>query len=217
MKRAFELLDNLAVAAYRSIQALQVAVDDEDEVVEALPRGEGDGAHRLRLVHLAVSHEGPDLASLGVEQPAVVQVLHEAGLVDGHDRTESHRDGRELPEVRHQPRMGVGGEALAIDFPAEAVKAVLGNAPFKIGARVDSRRAVSLEEHQVTAVRIARRAPEVVESHVVEGRGRGEARDVPAELRGESVRLHHHRERVPAHEGADAPLDPGLAGRAFLS
>ena len=217
VKRAFEFLDDLAVAAYRPIQTLQVAVDDEDEVVEPLPRGEGDGAHRLRLVHLAVAHEGPDLSPFGVDQLAVVQVLHEAGLVDGHDRAESHRDGRELPEVRHQPWMGVRGETLAIDFTTEAMEPVFGNAPFQIGARVHSGSAVSLKKHQVAAVRLARRAPEVVETDVVEGGGRGETGDVSAKLRGESVCLHHHRERVPANEGADAPLDHRIAGSALLS
>jgi hypothetical protein len=33
---AFEFLDDLAVAAHRAVEALQVAVDDEDQVVELL-------------------------------------------------------------------------------------------------------------------------------------------------------------------------------------
>jgi hypothetical protein len=61
----FQFLDDLAVAAHRAVEALQVAVDDEDQVVEALAPGHADGAHRLRLVHLAVAHEGPDLAVVG--------------------------------------------------------------------------------------------------------------------------------------------------------
>ena len=35
-----ELLDDLAVAAHRAVEALQVAVDDEGQVVEALARGD---------------------------------------------------------------------------------------------------------------------------------------------------------------------------------
>ena len=135
---AFELLDDLAVAAHRAVEALQVAVDDENEIVELFPRGEGDGAHGLGLVHLAVAHEGPYLAPLGVEQAAVVQVLHEAGLVDGHDRSEAHGYRRKLPEVGHQPGMRIGRQAPAVDFPAEAVQPVLGDAAFEVGARVDS-------------------------------------------------------------------------------
>ena len=37
-ERRFELLDDLAVAADRAVEALQVAVDDEDQVVELLAR-----------------------------------------------------------------------------------------------------------------------------------------------------------------------------------
>ena len=54
-----ELLDDLAVAAHRAVQALQVAVDDEGEVVQFLPGGQPDRAERLGLVHLAVAEERP--------------------------------------------------------------------------------------------------------------------------------------------------------------
>ena len=40
----FQFLDDLAVAAYRSVEALQVAVDDENQVVEPFARGQSDGA-----------------------------------------------------------------------------------------------------------------------------------------------------------------------------
>src|SRR5690606_10948795 len=40
---AFQLLDDLAVTPYRAIQTLQVAVDDENQVVQLLPAGQGDG------------------------------------------------------------------------------------------------------------------------------------------------------------------------------
>jgi hypothetical protein len=56
-----EFLDDLAVAAHRAVEPLQVAVDDEDQVVELLARGERDGAERLGLVGLAVAEERPDL------------------------------------------------------------------------------------------------------------------------------------------------------------
>ena len=56
----FQFLHDLAVAADRAVQPLQVAIDDEDQVVEAFAGGQGDGAQRLRLVALAVAQEGPD-------------------------------------------------------------------------------------------------------------------------------------------------------------
>src|SRR5206468_422774 len=54
-----QLLDDLAVTADRSVQALQVAVDDEREVVELLPRGDTDRADRFDFVHLTVAEERP--------------------------------------------------------------------------------------------------------------------------------------------------------------
>src|SRR5687768_11258392 len=74
-----ELLDDLAVAADRAVQALQVAVDDEDQVVELLAAGHRDRAQGLGLGHLTVAHEGPPLAAGGLGEATALQVLHEAG------------------------------------------------------------------------------------------------------------------------------------------
>jgi hypothetical protein len=57
----FELLDDLAVAANRTVEPLQVAVDDEDQIVELFAARERDGAERFGLVAFAVAQEGPDL------------------------------------------------------------------------------------------------------------------------------------------------------------
>ena len=148
----FQLLDDLAVAAHRAVQPLQVAVDHEDQVVELLAHRERDRAQRFRLVHLAVAHECPDLAVVGVEQAAVLQVFHEARLVDRHDRPQAHGHGRELPEAGHQPGVRIGRQALAVDLLAEVVQLLLADPPFQEGARIDARRGVALEEHQVAAV-----------------------------------------------------------------
>ena len=74
-ERAFQLLDDLAVAAHRAVEPLQIAVDDEDQVVELFARGQRDRAQRFRLVGFAVAQEGPDLAALGLGQAAVLQIL----------------------------------------------------------------------------------------------------------------------------------------------
>ena len=55
-----ELLDDLAVAADRTVEPLQVAVDDEGQVVEALAGRDVERAERLGLVGLAVAEERPD-------------------------------------------------------------------------------------------------------------------------------------------------------------
>ena len=119
-ENAFQLIDDALVAAHRAVQALQVAVDDEDQVVEFFPRAEGDGAQGIHLVGLAVADKRPDLAIGLLDQAAVLQVPHEARLVDRVQRADAHGDGGKLPEIRHQPGVGIAGEpGLVAQFVAE--------------------------------------------------------------------------------------------------
>jgi hypothetical protein len=210
-KVAFELLDDLAVAAHRAVQALQVAVDDEDQVVELFARRQADGAQALGLVHLAVAAEDPDLAVGGVGDAARVQVLEEARLVDRHQRAQAHAHRGELPELGHQLGVRVAGQALAAHLLAEAEHLLFGDAPFHEGAGVDARRAVALDVEQVAAVAFAFGVPEVVEAGGEHVRQAGEAADVAAQVaaigRVQAVGLDHHRHRVPAHVGRSRPRD----------
>ncbi len=43
-ENGFQFLDNLAVAPHRTVQTLQVAVHDEDQIVEPFARSQCDGA-----------------------------------------------------------------------------------------------------------------------------------------------------------------------------
>src|SRR5207237_8558357 len=61
-EEALQLLDDLAVAPHRSVEPLQVAVDDEDEVVQLFACRQRERAERLRLVALAVADETPHAA-----------------------------------------------------------------------------------------------------------------------------------------------------------
>ena len=180
---------------------------DEDEVVELLAAGERDRAHRLRLVHLAVAHERPDLSVARVDDVARGQVLHEPGLVDRHQRAEAHRDGRELPELGHQPRVRIRREPAAVDLLPEAAQVLLGQPSLEERARVDARRRVTLDVDEVAAVLLGAGAPEMVEADLVERLGRLVARDVAAELGRLGVRLQDDRDRVPADERRCEPLE----------
>src|SRR5271167_1863533 len=151
-KVAFQLLNDLAVAPHRAVETLEVAIDYEDQVVEHFASGHADGTHRFGLVHLAVAAEAPDLAPVGLRQPTVLQVFHEPRLVDRHQRPETHRYGRELPEIGHQPRVWVRRNALAVHLLAEVVHLLHGEATEHEGARVNTRRGVALHEDQVAAV-----------------------------------------------------------------
>ena len=106
-KQGFKFLNDLAVTAHRAIQTLQVAVDDKGQVVELLPRREREPGNRLGLIHFTVTKDAPDMALGGVGQVAVFEVTHVPRLIDRTDRADAHRSGRELPEVRHQPRVRI--------------------------------------------------------------------------------------------------------------
>ncbi|MDT4845168.1 hypothetical protein FQZ97_791470 [compost metagenome] len=110
--------------------------------------------------------------------------------------------------------MRVGRQALAVDFAAEVVHLRFVDAAFEEGAGVDARRGVALEEDQVAAVLVGRRLEEVVEADVVEGRRRREAGDVTAQVGVLQVGAHHHGQRVPAHQRADAAFHEQVAGHA---
>ena len=115
-KQGFEFVDNVAIAAHRTIEPLQIAVDDEDQIVEFFTRCQRQRGQRFRFIHFAVAEYTPDRALLGREQLAVFQVAQEARLINCADRAQSHRAGRELPEVLHQPGMRIGGETLQAAF-----------------------------------------------------------------------------------------------------
>ncbi len=113
--------------------------------------------------------------------------------------------------------MRVGRQAAAVHLLAEFVQLILGDTSFQKCPRVNAGGRVALDENHVAAVFLARRMPEMVEADVVERCRGGEAGDVPAELAGLPVGLHHHGERVPADERADAPFDGRIAGGVFFT
>src|SRR4029077_7528731 len=66
---------------------------------------------------------------------------------------------------------------------------------------------MSLHEHHVSGVLLGGRAPEVIETHFIQGRRGGVAREVAAILGRGAIGLQHHRQRVPADVGLDTPLE----------
>jgi hypothetical protein len=218
---ALELLDDLAVAAHRPVEPLQVAVHDPDQVVELGAPGEAQRPQRLGLVHLAVADERPDARPGGVDDAPMQQVAVEAGLVDRVDRAEAHRDRRELPELGHEPGMGVAGQPLApvvgrAALLAEQVELLLGQPALEVRAGVDAGRGMTLEEDLVAeAVGLA--AEEVVEADLVEARGRRIRRDVPADPDLGPVRAADHDRGVPPDVRADPPLDVLVTGELRLA
>ena len=215
-EHGFQLLDDLTVAADRAVEPLQVAVDDEDEVLELLARREADRAERLRLVALAVAEKRPHLLAGRLLQAAVFEIALEPRLVDRHDRAEAHRHRGELPEVRHQPGMRIRRQpAAGAQLPPEALELLDRQPAFEKGARVDARRRVPLEVDDVPFV-VLLALEEVIESDFVKRRGGRVGGDVSADAVRQPIGANDHRHRVPADEALDAALDLLAAGERRL-
>ena len=89
-EQRLEFIDDMAVAAHRSVESLQIAVDDEYEVVEFLARGQRQRRQRFRFIHFAIAKHAPHLAVLHSHQSAMFKIAHEARLIHRTDRAESH-------------------------------------------------------------------------------------------------------------------------------
>ena len=207
-KHGLQFLDDFTVAAYRAVEALQVTVNDENQVIQRFARGQRNRAERFGLVHFAVTHKGPDLAVMLRLNFPILEVLHETRLVNRHDRPQPHRNGGELPEVRHQPGMRIGGEPVFVQcFLAERSQLLLAEAPLEEGARVNAGRRMPLEKYQVTIVDLVRCTKKMHKPDVVKRCGGSKACDMPAELARFSVGVDHHRRGVPADHRANAVFD----------
>ena len=85
-ERGFQLLNDLPVATHGTIQALQVAIHDEDQIIELFPGCQRDRAKGFRLVRFAVADERPNLCIGSRLQTAIFEIAIEARLIDGHQR-----------------------------------------------------------------------------------------------------------------------------------
>src|SRR5690606_30611244 len=215
-EEGFQFLHDLAIAANRAVKALQVAVDDEVQVIELLVGSKLQEAARLWLVHFAVTQEGPDLLVGGVLDAAVLQVAVQLCLVDGVSWADAHRHGREFPEVRKRAWVRVGRKRMAFLrlFLAESVHVLFGQAAFEERAGVHARGRLALEEDLVATAWVVLAAEEMVETYFIQGRCTGVGGDVSANTDGGVLSAVHHDGCIPAHEGAVAALD-GFIAREF--
>ncbi len=200
---AFQFVNDFAVTGYRAIQTLQVTVDNEDQVIQFFTGRDGDSAFGFRLIHLTVAQEGVNGLLGSVFQTTMLQIFQELSLIDRADRAQAHGYGRELPEFRHQFRVRVRRQTVAMHFLTEVVHLLFGQAAFQESTRVNARRDVALEVHQVAAVFVVARAEEVVEAHIIHGRGRLEGRHVAAKLQVFFRRAQHGHDGVPANSRAN--------------
>ena len=157
------------------------------------------------------------MAGADVLDAAVGEVAVEPGLVDRADRPDAHGDGGELPEVRHEPRVRVGRQAVAAELLAEAVELVGGQPALEERAGVHAGGGVALEVDLVAGdLAISVLAPEeVVPADLVELGGTGERGDVAADVGG-LVGPGDHDRGVPPDDRPDALLELLVTGELGL-
>ena len=57
-----KLLDDFTVASHRAIQSLQIAVNDENQVVEFFAPSQREGAKRFRFITFTVAQKSPNFS-----------------------------------------------------------------------------------------------------------------------------------------------------------
>ena len=129
-EHTFHFVNDFTVTVYRAVKTLQVTVDNEDQVVQAFADSDIDCTFRFRLIHLAITQEGINGLLRSVFQTTVFQIFQELSLIDSCQRPQTHRNGRELPEVRHQFRVRIRRQTFAADFLTEIVQLLFGQTTF---------------------------------------------------------------------------------------
>ena len=130
-ENGLQLLDDFAIAAHRSVEPLQVAIDHEDQVVELFAPRQRNTPQRLRLVHLAVADESPNPGVGRLLEPAILQIAVVARLVNRQQRPQAHRCCGKLPEVGHQAGVRIRGQpAAGTQLVTEVVEILLAQTAF---------------------------------------------------------------------------------------
>ena len=114
------------------------------------------------------------------DDAAIFQVAHEARLVDRVDRSEAHRNGREPPEIGHQPRVRIAGKAGRVAQLVAEVLEVLFVSGLQERAAIDAGRGVALEINQVAGLIAVLGMEKVIESHFQQCRERRVGRSTAA-------------------------------------
>ena len=81
-----------------------------------------------------------------------MQVLEKACLIDSHDWPETHRHRRKLPELGHEPGMGIGREALSVRFLAKIQQLLFAEPAFQKCAGINAGRGMTLHKNEISTV-----------------------------------------------------------------
>ena len=141
----------------------------------------------------------------------MLQIAKETSLIDRRDWPDAHRASRRLPEIGHEPGMGIGAQTPAVDLLAVSLQLLFRQPAFEKGARVNARRRMRLEENKVAVVSACLSAKEVIEARFKNLGGGGVARDMATEVAIGLVGANDHGERVPPDDGRDPLLHGDIA------
>ena len=102
-----------------------------------------------------------------IDESALALILHHVGLVNRLNRTQSHRDCRELPVIGHQPGMGVRGKTLTSDLAPKVLQLRLADHTLEVGACIHTRGTMALVINQVAGVPVCGATKEMIHTHVI--------------------------------------------------
>ena len=137
-------------------------------------------------------------------------------LINSLNRPQAHRHRGELPVIRHQPRVRVRRQPIAIHFSAKIIELLFAQTAFQIRAGVDAGGTVSLKEHKITQSAVLVSSEEIVKAHIIQGGAGAKARNVSAQALVVIIPTHHHRQSVPARERANTTLHEQIPGHGLL-
>src|SRR4051812_8002859 len=109
--------------------------------------------------------------------------------------------------------MRIRGQAgLVAEFVTEMKEAIVVKAPFKVSARIHSRRGMPLKVNKISRLIAVAGVEEVIESNFKQRGQRRIGGDVATDARIFLVLVMYHRHRVPADESLNAPFNVTIAG-----
>ena len=155
---------------------------------------------------------------MGAGQTAIFEVAVESSLMDGRHGTKAHADGWELPELRHEPRVGIAGQALPTNLLSKVFDLFVRQPAFQPSACVDAGRCMPLPVQMVAGGTVVLASEEMIEADFPSVRHRSIGRDVAANAVKIFVRSGDHHHGVPTNNAVKAFFHgevPGVGALIF--
>ncbi len=113
-------------------------------------------------------------------------------------------------------RMRIGRQAFAIDFLTKVIKLVFAQSTFKVRTRIDTRRRMALEKHQVGRLVLGFTTEKVIETDIIKGRTGSKRRDMTTQIQPQTIGPLYHGQRIPAHYAANTTFHEHVTRHFFF-